>query len=86
MGFGAIVLIGVCIGNSALIGAGSVVTDDIIDEDIAVEIPARVVKMRKDISWGKLKNWYNLINIDPVRKAKLSGVCDYLLRRLINCL
>ncbi len=56
LGFGVIVLDGVTIGRGAVVGAGSVVTDDIIDEGIAVGTPARVVKMRSDISQGKLKN------------------------------
>jgi len=47
---GVVVLGGVRIGNGAVIGAGSVVTHDIPDGAIAVGVPARVVKMRKDLS------------------------------------
>jgi acetyltransferase-like isoleucine patch superfamily enzyme len=50
LGFGVIVLNGVRIGKGAVVGAGSVVSDDIIDGGIAVGMPARVVKMRGDIS------------------------------------
>lgn len=50
LGYGVIVLDGVHIGKGAVIGAGSVVTDDIPDGGIAVGVPARVVKMRGDIS------------------------------------
>ena len=46
LGFGVIVLDGVRIGSGAVIGAGSVVTQDIPADAIAVGSPARVVKMR----------------------------------------
>jgi acetyltransferase-like isoleucine patch superfamily enzyme len=46
LGFGTIVLSGVKIGKGAAIGAGSVVTNDIPENAIAVGNPARVVKMR----------------------------------------
>lgn len=49
LGFGVIVLDGVNIGKGAVVGAGSVVKDDIPEKGIAVGIPARVVKMRDDI-------------------------------------
>lgn len=50
LAFGVIVLGGVSIGKGAVIGAGSVVTKDIPDGGIAVGVPARVVKMRWDIT------------------------------------
>lgn len=50
LGFGVIVSDGVRIGKGAVVGAGSVVTDDIPNGGIAVGIPARVVKMRGEIS------------------------------------
>ena len=46
LGYRTIVLDGVCIGRGAVIGAGSVVTQNIPPNAIAVGIPARVVKMR----------------------------------------
>ena len=46
LGYGVIVLDGVRIGKGAVVGAGSVVTEDIPDGGIAVGVPARVVKMR----------------------------------------
>jgi acetyltransferase-like isoleucine patch superfamily enzyme len=49
LGFGVIVLDGVRIGRGAVVGAGSVVSNDIPDEAIAVGVPARVVKMRADL-------------------------------------
>jgi len=49
LGYGVIVLGGVRIGNGAVIGAGSVVTGDVPDGGIAVGVPARVIKMRRDL-------------------------------------
>jgi acetyltransferase-like isoleucine patch superfamily enzyme len=50
IGVGATVLDGVRIGKSAVVGAGAVVSADIPDDSVAVGVPARVVKMRKDFS------------------------------------
>jgi acetyltransferase-like isoleucine patch superfamily enzyme len=50
IGVGVIVLSGVRIGRGAVIGAGSVVTHDVPDEAVAVGVPARVVKMRSELS------------------------------------
>lgn len=50
LGFGVIVLDGVKIGKGAVVGAGSVVTHEVPDGAIAVGVPARVVRMRADIT------------------------------------
>ena len=50
LGFGVIVLSGVHIGKGAVIGAGSVVTHDVPEGAIAVGSPARVVKMRDELT------------------------------------
>lgn len=50
LGVGVIVLDGVRIGKGAVIGAGAVVTKDVPDGAIAVGVPARVVRMRGDLS------------------------------------
>jgi carbonic anhydrase/acetyltransferase-like protein (isoleucine patch superfamily) len=50
LGYGVIVLSGVRIGKGAVIGAGSVVTRDIPDGAIAAGVPARVIKMRSDLT------------------------------------
>ncbi len=50
LGFGVIVLDGVKIGKGAVIGAGAVVIKDVPSGAIAVGNPARVVKMRSDIT------------------------------------
>ena len=50
LGTGVIVLGGVRMGKGVVIGAGSVVTKDVPDGAIAVGVPARVVKMRKDLT------------------------------------
>lgn len=46
LGFGSIVLSGVTIGDSSIVAAGSVVTNDIPPNSIAAGIPARVVGQR----------------------------------------
>jgi acetyltransferase-like isoleucine patch superfamily enzyme len=46
IGAGAILLPGVTIGVNSIVGAGSVVTQDIPDNKIAVGNPARVIKDR----------------------------------------
>lgn len=50
LGVGVIVLSGVTIGKGAVIGAGSVVTHNIPDEAIAVGNPAKVIRMRSELS------------------------------------
>ena len=46
LGYGVVVLDGVCIGRGAVIGAGSVVTSDIPENGIAVGNPARIIRTR----------------------------------------
>jgi acetyltransferase-like isoleucine patch superfamily enzyme len=50
IGFGVIVLSGVRIGKGAVIGAGSVVTRDVPEGAVATGSPARVVKMRSELT------------------------------------
>ncbi len=50
LSFGVIVLSGARIGKGAVIGAGSVVTGHVPDEAIATGVPARVVKMRRELA------------------------------------
>ena len=50
IGFGVIVLSGVRIGKGAVVGAGSVVTQDVPDNAIAAGVPARIIKYRSDLS------------------------------------
>ena len=50
IGTGVIILSGVRIGHGAIVGAGSVVTHDVPDNAIAIGNPARIVKMRDDLS------------------------------------
>jgi acetyltransferase-like isoleucine patch superfamily enzyme len=49
LGTGAIVMSGVHIGTGAVIASGAVVLDDVPDGAIAAGVPARVVKLRKDL-------------------------------------
>jgi acetyltransferase-like isoleucine patch superfamily enzyme len=46
IGFGATIMAGVRIGNGAIVGAGSVVTQDVPDYEIHVGIPNRCVAVR----------------------------------------
>ena len=48
IGHRVILLPGVHIGNGSIIGAGAVVTRDIPDYSVAVGVPARVIRNRKD--------------------------------------
>ena len=50
LGFGVIVLSGVHIGKGAVVGAGAVVTQHVPDGAVVVGSPARVVKMRSELS------------------------------------
>jgi acetyltransferase-like isoleucine patch superfamily enzyme len=50
IGAKTIILNGVHIGKGAVIGAGAVVTKDIPPHAIAVGVPAKVIKMRKEVS------------------------------------
>ena len=52
LGFGVIILSGVHIGSGTVIGAGSVVTHNIPDGAVAVGIPARVIRMRRQVFPG----------------------------------
>lgn len=46
LGYGVVVLDGATVGKGAIIGAGSVVTNDIPDNAIACGVPAKVIKIR----------------------------------------
>ncbi|MBL4910776.1 MAG: hypothetical protein JKX78_12290 [Alteromonadaceae bacterium] len=63
IGWGCIVLPGVCIGNNVVIGAGSVVTKNIPDNSVAVGNPAKVIK---NIEAYKA-SYYELFNKYPER-------------------
>ncbi|MFH1932388.1 MAG: DapH/DapD/GlmU-related protein [Pseudomonadota bacterium] len=62
LGVGVVVLDGVKIGKGAVVGAGSVVTCDIPDAAIAAGVPARVLKMRSELTRSNLsiKKRFNL--------------------------
>lgn len=63
LGVGGTVLDGVRIGKGEVIGAGSVVTKDVVDNAIAFGVPARVMKMRTDLAQGNhLKKTIQLAN------------------------
>lgn len=50
IGANAVILRGVRIGSGAVVGAGSVVVRDIAPMSIAVGVPAKVIKFRKDVT------------------------------------
>lgn len=82
IGYGAIVLRGVQIGNGAAIGAGAVVTKDVPAFHIAVGNPARVIKARFaeefceliersrwwDRSSRELEPWRELFDLDAAEE------------------
>jgi acetyltransferase-like isoleucine patch superfamily enzyme len=59
IGFGAIVLSGVSIGDSSVIGAGAVVTTDIPPNVVAIGNPAKIVSNRFD-GESLLQHWLAL--------------------------
>lgn len=56
VGAGATVLAGVCLHQGAIIGAGSVVTNDIPANAIAVGVPARVIRYRPTESFAGVES------------------------------
>lgn len=65
VGYGAILLPGVKIGNGAIIGAGSVVSKDVGSYEVAVGNPARVIKKRFDRELVGLLNQWQWWNLEP---------------------
>lgn len=65
VGYGAILLPGVKIGNGAIIGAGAVVSKDVGSYEVAVGNPARVIKERFDREIVELLNNWQWWNLDP---------------------
>ncbi|MFV0518070.1 MAG: 2,3,4,5-tetrahydropyridine-2,6-dicarboxylate N-acetyltransferase [Aminipila sp.] len=53
IGANAVVLEGCTVGKGAIVGAGAVVTKDVPENTVVVGVPARVIKMREDISVEK---------------------------------
>ena len=56
LGHGVIVLSGVRIGKGAVIGAGSVVTNDVPDGSVAAGVPAKVIRMRDGTGISSRRN------------------------------
>ena len=46
IGHGAVIMPGVSIGHGAVIGSGAVVTKDVGNYEVAVGVPAKVIKKR----------------------------------------
>ncbi|WP_299007652.1 CatB-related O-acetyltransferase [uncultured Shewanella sp.] len=70
IGTGAVILSGVSIGDGAVVGAGSIVTKDVLPFEIVAGTPARVIKKRfnqKQILELLELNWWNW-PIEKIRK------------------
>ena len=90
IGFGALILSGVTIGQGSVVAAGSVVVNDIPPYSIAVGIPAKVIKRRAGEEYLELlsKIDYSKVKEDFVRqrinifKEKLDAIDD--IRSIVN--
>ncbi|XQW85920.1 DapH/DapD/GlmU-related protein [Thalassotalea piscium] len=63
IGWGSIVLPGVCIGNNVVVGAGSVVTKNIPDNSVVAGNPAKVIKPIEDY----ITNYKKVLKTYPER-------------------
>lgn len=72
IGVGAIIMPGVTIGSNVIIGAGSVVTKDILDNSVAVGVPAKTIKTIEEY----VEN--NLDRIVYTKNMTFSEKKDYL--------
>lgn len=70
IGSHTIFLPGVRVGNSVVIGAGSVVSRDIPDNSLAVGVPARVIKTIDEYKNGILKKAVYVFSNDPLKRKK----------------
>jgi acetyltransferase-like isoleucine patch superfamily enzyme len=62
IGYGAIVLPGVTVGNGAIVAAGSVVTKDVAPYDVVAGIPARPQRSRfspEEVEWLLASRWWD---------------------------
>jgi acetyltransferase-like isoleucine patch superfamily enzyme len=65
IGYGAILLPGVKVGNGAIIGAGAVVSKDVGSYEVSVGNPAHSIKSRFDQELVDLLNRWQWWNLDP---------------------
>lgn len=68
IGFGAVILSGVRIGNSAIVAAGSVVTKDVPDNVVAAGVPASAVTTR--MANAEFSEHWKSLSDDGVRWIK----------------
>jgi acetyltransferase-like isoleucine patch superfamily enzyme len=62
IGYAAVILPGVSIGNGAIVAAGAVVTRDVPPYAVVAGLPARVQRFRfspEDIAWLQQAQWWN---------------------------
>jgi len=69
IGYGSIVLSGITIGDSSIVGAGSVVTKSVPPNAIAVGNPARIIGTRFDKD-SFVQHWDNLVLAGIPRNAQ----------------
>lgn len=75
IGYGALIMGGIKIGNGAIIAAGSVVTKDVPDYSIVGGVPAKLIKYRFDekIREKLLESeWWN----SPLKKINETSICS----------
>jgi acetyltransferase-like isoleucine patch superfamily enzyme len=68
IGYGAVILPGVCIGRDSVIGAYSVVTKDVPSGVVFAGVPAKFIKSIDDYKIGALKNCENTKNMSTKEK------------------
>lgn len=78
IGYGAIIMPGVKIGERCIIGAGAVVTKDIPDHSVAVGVPARVISTTEEYA-EKIELWNTQEGID--REALRADKRNYLIQK-----
>lgn len=69
IGFNAVILPGVTIGDRVIIGAGAVVSRDVPDNSVVAGVPARVVKSFDEYRLGLLRD----AAIEPLPEHRASG-------------
>jgi len=69
IGVNSIIMPGVTIGSNVVIGAGSVVTKDILDNSVAIGVPAKVVSSFDD--------YQTKVQSTCSSDSELAGIADY---------
>lgn len=70
IGWNAIIMPGVTIGDNCIIGAGAIVTKSIPPNSIAVGVPAKCIETIDDYKKKVLKKCIHTNNMTPLEKKK----------------